>query len=489
VIGVRSSWLTRWTSSVRMRAWRASSDFELGDALQGPIELAVELRIGRRRIRAGRLGCRGCGGDGPSPLWVSADRNSGPGVVSWATPSVRRSARRFFGAGRKALDGIPNQPARRIAMRALGPDAHQSGTERAGDARPPWPAAPLLSEAPDADRETTRRRIAALSDELRRHDALYYQQDAPEISDRDYDLMRRELERLEAEHGPTSSCPTRRAQRVGAVPADGFATAAHRSPMLSLDNAMNADEMRAFDARVRKLLDDGEEVEYVAEPKLDGSGIELIYESGRFVQGLTRGDGQTGEDVTVNLRRVGSIPERLATDRPPKVASVRGEIVLPLAGFERLNEKRTRAGLRPFENPRNAAAGSLRQIHDVDLERLASLEFRAYALAEGRPEAIERQSESPRSAARLGLRRQPGGGTGARGERGHRLPRAPARRARPPPDRDRRHRLQGGPPRRAGPSSAPSPARRAGRSPSSSRPSRRRRCSRTSNTRSAGRAR
>ncbi len=251
---------------------------------------------------------------------------------------------------------------------------------------------PSPSEAPDADRETTRRRIAALSDELRRHDALYYQQDAPEIPDHAYDLLRRELERLEAEH-PDLVLPDSPTQRIGAEPAEGFATAAHRSPMLSLDNAMNADEMRAFDARVRKLLDDGDEVEYVAEPKLDGSGIELIYESGRFVQGLTRGDGQTGEDVTVNLRRVGSIPERLATDRPPKIASVRGEIVLPLAGFERLNEKRTRAGLRPFENPRNAAAGSLRQIHDVDLERLASLEFRAYALAEGRPETIARQSE------------------------------------------------------------------------------------------------
>lgn len=245
---------------------------------------------------------------------------------------------------------------------------------------------------PEADQEIARRRIAELSDALRRHDALYYQQDAPEISDREYDLLRRELERLEADH-PELLLPDSPSQRVGAEPADGFATAAHRSPMLSLDNAMNADEMRAFDARVRKLLGTGDPVEYVAEPKLDGSGIELIYEAGRFVQGLTRGDGQTGEDVTLNLRRVGSIPERLATARPPAIVSVRGEIVLPLAGFERLNEKRIRAGLRPFENPRNAAAGSLRQIHDVDRERLAALEFRAYALAEGRPDGIGRQAD------------------------------------------------------------------------------------------------
>ncbi len=254
------------------------------------------------------------------------------------------------------------------------------------------PAPPETPESPGPDHAMARSRIAELSEALRRHDALYYQQDAPEISDREYDLLRRELERLEADH-PDLILPDSPTQRVGAEPADGFATAAHRSPMLSLDNAMNADEMRAFDARVRKLLETGETIEYVAEPKLDGSGIELIYEAGRFVQGLTRGDGQTGEDVTLNLRRVGSIPERLASDRPPEIASIRGEIVLPLAGFERLNEKRIRAGLRPFENPRNAAAGSLRQIHDVDLERLGALEFRAYALAEGREGAIARQSE------------------------------------------------------------------------------------------------
>jgi len=249
---------------------------------------------------------------------------------------------------------------------------------------------PPPAEPESADRSAVRQRIDALSAALRHHDALYYQQDAPEISDRDYDLLRRELEGLEAEH-PDLARADSPTQRIGASPAEGFATAPHRSPMLSLDNAMNADEMRAFDARVRKLLGTDEEIDYVAEPKLDGSGIELIYEDGRFVQGLTRGDGQTGEDVTPNLRRIPSIPARLASKRPPRIASVRGEVVLPLEGFERLNEKRVREGLRAFENPRNAAAGSLRQIHDVDLERLGSLEFRAYALAEGRPESIAHQ--------------------------------------------------------------------------------------------------
>ncbi|MFK7894214.1 MAG: NAD-dependent DNA ligase LigA [Myxococcota bacterium] len=239
------------------------------------------------------------------------------------------------------------------------------------------------------------RRVDELSEALRRHDAAYYQDDAPEVSDAEYDQLRRELIGLETKYPELlrADSPT---QRVGAAPAEGFDTAPHRSPMLSLDNAMNADEMRAFHARIAKMLGGSEAIEFIAEPKLDGSGIELIYEGGRFVQGLTRGDGQTGEDVTVNLRNLPSIPEKLTAQkgkRLPKVASVRGEVVLPLAAFERLNEGRLERGLRPFENPRNAAAGSLRQIHDIDFERLRSLEFRAYALEEGRPPKALTQSE------------------------------------------------------------------------------------------------
>jgi DNA ligase (NAD+) len=259
---------------------------------------------------------------------------------------------------------------------------------------------PLLDEA--------RARIDFLSNEIRRHDDLYYQTDAPEVSDADYDALRRELIDLESRY-PTLALPDSPTQRIGAAPADGFSTAAHRSPMLSLDNAMNAEEMRAFSVRIAKLLttptedssdaakarQDRAEIEFIAEPKLDGSGVELIYENGRFIQGLTRGDGQSGEDVTANLRHVPSIPKNFADDPPslPAIASVRGEIVLPLAAFESLNIKRVERGLRPFENPRNAAAGSLRQIHDIDYERLGSLEFRAYALEEGRPPELERQSE------------------------------------------------------------------------------------------------
>jgi DNA ligase (NAD+) len=245
-------------------------------------------------------------------------------------------------------------------------------------------------------------RVIELTESLNRHDALYYQDDAPEVSDAEYDLLRRELGEHETRYPwlLTSDSPT---QRVGSPPAEGFETAPHRSPMLSLDNAMNADEMRAFCARINKLLGDDGPLEFVAEPKLDGSGIELIYEDGVFIQGLTRGDGQKGEDVTVNLRRVPSIPKRLATNLPPPIASVRGEMILPLAAFESLNAERIKREVRPFENPRNAAAGSLRQIHDIDYERLGSLEFRAYALAEGLPERLDRQSKTLELLGRWGF--------------------------------------------------------------------------------------
>ena len=173
--------------------------------------------------------------------------------------------------------------------------------------------------------------------------------------------------------------------RVGSPPADGFAEVHHRVPMLSLDNAMNAEEMRAFDERIRRELGDEEvAVAYVGEPKLDGAGIELVYENGVLTVGTTRGDGRTGEDVTANLRKSASIPLSLETDAPARV-SVRGEVTLPVARFERLNRARLAREQDPFANPRNAAAGALRQLHDLDVERLRALEFRAYALGEGVP--------------------------------------------------------------------------------------------------------
>jgi DNA ligase (NAD+) len=238
-------------------------------------------------------------------------------------------------------------------------------------------------------------RIDQLVRELERHLRLYHLEDAPEISDAEYDELFRELEALEAEH-PELARDDSPTKRVGAPPAEGFETAPHRGPMLSLDNAMDAEALRAFDERIRRMLGrEDEQLEYVSEPKLDGAGVELIYREGRFIQGLTRGDGTVGEDVSASLRHVLSIP--LSLERgdapPPEWASVRGEIVLPLERFQRLNRLREKDGLEPFVNPRNAAAGSLRQIHDIDLRRLRSLEFRAYQLEEGRPPGAATQWE------------------------------------------------------------------------------------------------
>jgi DNA ligase (NAD+) len=229
-----------------------------------------------------------------------------------------------------------------------------------------------------------------LVDELNRHVRLYHQEDAPEISDAEYDRMFRALQELEDAH-PDWVRPDSPTQRVGAPPAEGFASFEHRVPMLSLDNAMDAQELRAFDERIRRMLDRDDPIAFVVEPKLDGAGAELVYEDGALTVAATRGDGRVGEDVTANLKVSPSVPLLLAGKAPGRV-SVRGEVVLPIARFERLNRRRLARELEPFANPRNAAAGSLRQLHDIDLERLRSLEFYAYALEEGVPEGLETQA-------------------------------------------------------------------------------------------------
>jgi len=238
------------------------------------------------------------------------------------------------------------------------------------------------------------RRAAELRAEIQRHNLLYYQQDAPEISDAEWDALLAELRELEERH-PELVTPDSPTQRVGAPPAEGFAPVAHRVPMLSLDNAMNEDEMRAFDLRVRRILGDEQEaVAYVGEPKLDGASLELVYEDRRLRVGATRGDGRTGEDVTANLRHVWSIPFALEGEGVPRGRlSVRGEVLLPLVAFRRLNEARRERGEEPFANPRNAAAGALRQLHALDKQRLGAMEFRAYALEEGVPDGIRTQLE------------------------------------------------------------------------------------------------
>ena len=214
------------------------------------------------------------------------------------------------------------------------------------------------------------RRAAELHDQLRRHEHLYYVLDAPEATDAEYDALMNELKRLEAAH-PKLVTPDSPTQRVGGKPAEGFKKVRHSRPMLSLDNAYSAEELADWDRRVRELA--GQlPVEYMAELKMDGLSVALHYaaaESGgsRLVSGLTRGDGQTGEDVTSNIRTIRSVPltvsaAALNNAGLPRAFEVRGEAVMPLAGFLRLNEERERDGLAPAVNPRNAAAGTLRTL-------------------------------------------------------------------------------------------------------------------------------
>jgi len=236
-----------------------------------------------------------------------------------------------------------------------------------------------------------RRRMDQLVGELNRHAHLYYVEDRPEISDAEFDALFRELQALEEDH-PEWVRPDSPTARIGPPPAEGFANVAHRVPMLSLDNAMDVDALRAFDERVRRVLHTDEPIAYAAEPKLDGAGVELVYEDGHLAVGSTRGDGHTGEDVTANLRAVWNLPLELTGDPPPQL-SVRGEIVLPVEAFERLNTRRLEAGEEAFANPRNAAAGALRQLHNVDRRRLGALHFYAYALGESRPAGADTQME------------------------------------------------------------------------------------------------
>jgi DNA ligase (NAD+) len=256
----------------------------------------------------------------------------------------------------------------------------------------------------DADAKA-QRRIAWLSAELNRHLRLYHQEDAPEIPDADYDALFRELQDLEAAH-PELVRPDSPTQRVGAPPVEGFSEFVHRVPMLSLENAMSADELRAFDERVRRVLEREDPIDYVLEPKLDGASVELVYEDGALVAAATRGDGRVGEDVTANLRISPSVPLVLTGEAPGRV-SVRGEVVLPTARFTRLNQRRVARELEPFANPRNAAAGSLRMLNEIDRERLRALELRAYSVAEGLPRGIETQAQVLELLARWGFATSP----------------------------------------------------------------------------------
>ncbi len=222
-------------------------------------------------------------------------------------------------------------------------------------------------------------RLRSLRDQIDHHNYRYYVLDDPEIPDSEYDRLMRELEKLEAAH-PEFVTPDSPTQRVGARPLKEFSEVQHKVPMLSLGNAFSDEEMADFDERVRKLLDETQ-IEYSAEPKLDGLAISLRYERGRLVQGATRGDGYRGENVTSNVRTIGAIPLRLRGRDWPEVLEVRGEIFMPKKGFEELNERARKKGEKTFANPRNAAAGSLRQL-DPKITATRPLSFYAYGWGE-----------------------------------------------------------------------------------------------------------
>jgi len=224
--------------------------------------------------------------------------------------------------------------------------------------------------------------LERLAAEIAGHDRRYYQQDAPTISDAEYDDLRRRNAAIEARF-PDLARADSPSQRVGAAPTAGFAKVVHSLPMLSLDNAFDEDDVAHFVQRIRRFLglDTETPVDLVAEPKIDGLSISLRYEKGRFVQGATRGDGTTGEDVTANLRTVRDLPDTLKDPHPPDVAEVRGEIYMRRDEFAKLNESREADGLPTFANPRNAAAGSLRQL-DWRITATRRLHFFAYAWGE-----------------------------------------------------------------------------------------------------------
>jgi DNA ligase (NAD+) len=244
-------------------------------------------------------------------------------------------------------------------------------------------------------------RIAELRELIAYHNNRYYSLDSPEITDAAYDILMRELQSLEAEypHLLTKDSPT---QRVGGVASEKFAKVIHRQPMLSLGNCFDDAEFTEFHQRIAKSVG-SEAVDYVCEPKMDGLAIELVYEKGVFVQGSTRGDGEIGEDVTANLRTLRNLPLKLKTKSPPKLLEVRGEVFIRKADFQKMNREREERGEPAFVNPRNSAAGSLRQLDPkMTAERPLSVYVYETGVVEGGP-AFEKHSQKLAWMEEIGL--------------------------------------------------------------------------------------
>jgi len=257
------------------------------------------------------------------------------------------------------------------------------------------------------EREKSLKRIKELRELINHHNRRYYQLDDPEISDPQYDLLMKELVEIE-EQFPDIDRTDSPTQRVGAAPLDRFKTVSHLSPMLSLSNAFTEEEISEFDERVKRFLHTQEELHYVAEPKIDGVAVNLVYEKGLFVVGATRGDGFTGEDVTQNLRTVRALPLRMAASegRVPERIEIRGEVYLETHTFRKLNKKRLERGETAFANPRNAAAGSLRQL-DSRITARRPLNIFCYGIGEVTGWTFGGQWEILRCLARWGFHVNP----------------------------------------------------------------------------------
>src|ERR1700676_3325179 len=231
------------------------------------------------------------------------------------------------------------------------------------------------------------KKMEALRERIRHHEYLYHVLDNPEISDLEFDKLMQQLKDLESEH-PTLVTPDSPTQRVGGKPREGFVKVRHSTPMLSLDNTYNEEELRAWERRVHELTGRSD-VDYVCELKLDGMSLALVYEGGKLVRGVTRGDGSIGEDVTLNVRTVRSVPlsipkEKLKKAGVPPDFEVRGELLMPLAAFKKMNEDRESKGLSSFANPRNATAGTVRQLESRETAE-RGLDFFSYILFQNGP--------------------------------------------------------------------------------------------------------
>ncbi|OVE75372.1 DNA ligase (NAD(+)) LigA [bacterium E08(2017)] len=252
--------------------------------------------------------------------------------------------------------------------------------------------------------KTQEERAEQLRDELNRQNHLYYVLATPEITDREYDKLLKELEDLETEF-PSLQTPDSPTIRVGGAPLPEFQSVKHGTRMMSLSNTYSKDELRQFDSRTKEIMGDNT-YSYVLEPKVDGVAVSLRYEDGVMVRAASRGDGISGDDITVNIRTINSIPLRLMTEKPPSVLEVRGEVYMPTAGFGKINAQRVESGQEAFANPRNAAAGSLKLL-DPAIVSQRPLDAVFYALAEAEGMSFESQADLLKQLADLGFRTPP----------------------------------------------------------------------------------